>query len=86
MLRFRNRFTGTQAKIHHCKCGAVVSISGDPGRQTVIHAYPFCAEFAAALKDLEQSDPTAVMQRAAIVPATGETIIVADGDTPEDVS
>ena len=86
-MRFRNRFTATPSAVHRClDCGRVITVSGPPGAQTVIHEYPFCPTFEAALKAMAASDPNATMHQAAMLPETGETIILADGDSPEDVS
>lgn len=85
MLRFRKRFEATPSAVRRCSCGRTVTVSGEPGRRTVIHEFPWCPSFEAALKALAESDPNAEMHRALMLPETGETIVVADGERPEDV-
>jgi hypothetical protein len=84
VLRFRNRFRATESAMHRCQCGGQVSVSGTPPLQTVIHAYPWCEAFEAAIKGL-QADPRTELHSAVLLPETGQTIVVADGDVPSDV-
>jgi hypothetical protein len=88
MLRFRNRFQGAPSDLLRCRCGLLLTTSGEPGRQTIIHELPWCDAFRAAIEQLQASDPTARLHQALVVADADkgiDTLIVADGDRIEDV-
>lgn len=83
-LRFRNRFTGRPSPVVACSCGRQVSFSLEEGRETVIHEVPWCPRFEELMQRLE-GEAGVEMHVALVAPEVGKTIIVADGDTVDDV-
>jgi hypothetical protein len=89
MLRFRNRFTGTQSQLHQCPCGRRVTESSQGGRQTLIHELPWCPVFTRVVEQL-RADPSSQLHQAVVLIEAGkdtiETIVTADGDTTDDIN
>ncbi len=83
-LRFRNRFKGETGEVTRCNCGLRLAESVADGRLTVIHELPWCAAFR-AFAEKSATLPDAANHVALVAPELGETIVIADGDTPADV-
>lgn len=84
MLRFRNRFTERPSPVVDCGCGLRVSFSQTNGRETVIHEVPWCPTFERLMQRL-QGEAGVEMHVALVAPEEGKTMIVADGDSVDDV-
>lgn len=86
MLRFRNRFTGAPSTLLECNCGRRLTFSRAEGRQSIIHELPWCERFEDLMKRL-QAEGGQLHQAAVVYAEQGvETVLVADGDVPGDVT
>jgi hypothetical protein len=86
MLRFRNRFKATTSEAHTCMCGRHVTLSVADGRETIIHELPWCEAFEAIIaKYAPEPGVTPHVAVCAVGPGVSKTLVIADGDSVEDV-
>jgi hypothetical protein len=89
-LRFRNRFKSAPSELRVCDCGGRVSFTVVEQRETVIHELPWCARFEALMREIAAIDAgegKPITPHVALVNvADRETVVVADGDSVDDVN